>query len=507
MTNWDQAEYQRIKNVEIQKNSLKIEFMNNDIVIVPLESVLPIKSINDLMLETMTFNDFEIRIPSKDKIYEIPWDKIRVITDKEFSKHIALMAEEQAKLVGGKIKTLRENKGLRGNELAERAGITPQTISRIEQGHTDVSFSTLRKILAAMGCSLTDIANQEISIEMENPKKALNILVRRLSNAGIDSNLLLEKIIPKKLQVALKANESNVPSLLLDEIASYISAIYGWSSNELWNNPILTVRPEPSVMAFFKKLTNTNEKQVQAYSHYAYYLAKVVLRAHPKKIKQEYPERIEDFKENYFKKYSQIDLSSLLDFVWGMGICVLPLNDPGVFHGASWNIDGKHIIILKQKTQSHARWIFDLLHEVYHVFAHLDKENTSVLELEELNPFSNNDSIEELEANSFANQVIFGSRAEELAEQCVLEAKWDIKNLSKAVIKVAKKEKIREDFLSNYIAYRLTFQGESWWSSAIKMQITEPNPFIITKDMLQKNIQIQKVSPLDYSLYSSAMSN
>src|SRR5207245_1776388 len=145
----------------------------------------------------------------------------------------------------------------------------------------------------------------------------------------------------------------------------------------------------------------------------------------------DYPENIDEFKSEYFKQNQTIDLATLLDFVWNLGICILPLSDSGVFHGASWNIEGRHVVVLKQNTQSHARWIFDLLHELYHVFVHLNKANTSVVEVEELNPFSNNETIEELEANSFANQVIFGNRAEELAEQCVNVAKWDIKNLSK----------------------------------------------------------------------------
>ena len=236
-------------------------------------------------------------------------------------------------------------------------------------------------------------------------------------------------------------------------------------------------------------------------------MAKVVLKAFPTKSKDNYPESIEEFKDKYFKKNQKIDLTTLLDFVWDLGVCVLPLNDSGVFHGASWNIDGRHVIVLKQCTQSHARWIFDLLHELYHVFMHLDKDNTSVVEVEELNPFSNNESIEELEANSFANQVIFGSRAEELAEQCVSIAKWDIRNLSKAVIQVAKKEKIREDFLSNYMAFRLSFQGENWWSSAIKMQVTEPNPFTITTEFLKNKIQINKLSPIDFNLLNTAITN
>ncbi len=198
---------------------------------------------------------------------------------------------------------------------------------------------------------------------------------------------------------------------------------------------------------------------------------------------------------------------SLLSFVWDLGICVLPLNDSGVFHGASWNIEGRHVVVLKQNTKAHARWIFDLLHELYHVFVHLDKENTSVIEVEELNPFSNNESIEELEANSFSNQVVFGDRAEELSELCVKSAEWDIKKLSGAVVRVSKKEKIREDFLSNYLAFRLSNQGENWWSSAAKMQLLDPDPFMLASDFLKKKIQMQKLNPIDYNLLNTAISN
>jgi Zn-dependent peptidase ImmA (M78 family) len=308
------------------------------------------------------------------------------------------------------------------------------------------------------------------------------------------------------LQDALNLHKANEPSLLLDEATSYVSTVYGWTQDEIWNSPNLVVKPEPAAMGFFKKPTNANENQIKAYSHYAYYLAKVVLRAFPPSSKDNYPESIEEFKEKYFKKNQELDLITLLDFVWDLGVCVLPLNDSGVFHGASWNIDGRHVVVLKQTTQSHARWIFDLLHELYHVFAHLDEDNTSVIEVEEMNPFSNNESIEELEANSFANQVIFGGRAEELAEKCVENAKWEIKNLSNAVDKISKKEGVRKDFLANYLGFRLSFQGENWWGSATKLQITEPDPFTITTDFLKKKIQIQKLSPMDFNLLNSAIS-
>ncbi|MBL7722752.1 MAG: ImmA/IrrE family metallo-endopeptidase [Chitinophagaceae bacterium] len=506
MIRWNNTSYQKIKDARLNNQNIVVSFENGDVIEVPKGALSPFGA-SDIEWSKIHFSPFEIIIPASPNALEIPWDKLRVITDKEFAKYLADKSEEQSKLIGVKVKRLREKKNISSKELAERAGVAAQTISRIEQGHTDVSFATLRKILAAMGYSLRDLANQETELELENTTKSFNVLLRRVSYAGVDSNLLTRKIIPSKLQVALNAQKNNEPALLVDEAASYISTIYGWTPNEIWGGQNLVIKPDPAEIAFFKKPTNASENQVKAYSHYAFYLAKIVLKSFQQKTKADYPDSIKDFKKEYFKKHDKIDLTSLLDFVWDLGICVLPLNDSGVFHGASWNIEGRHVVVLKQNTQSHARWIFDLLHELYHVFAHLDEANTSVVEVEEMNPFTNNESIEELEANSFANQVIFGSRAEELAEQCVANAKYDIKNLARAVVQVSKKEKVREDFLSNYLAFRLSYQGENWWSSAIKMQVTNPNPFNITSDFLKRKIQIQKLSPMDYNLLTTAIAN
>lgn len=506
MIRWNDPLYQRIEDAKFTDNNVVVSFENGDVIKLSKETLIPF-DIKDVQWQEISFSPYEIFIPASPHSLEIPWDKLRVITDKEFAKHLAEKSEEQSKLIGLKVKRLREKKGMKSNELAERAGITPQTISRIEQGHTDVSFITLRKILASMGYSLKDLANQESELEMQNSSKSFNLLVKRLKSAGIDSNLLIRKIIPSKLQIALNSHNVKQPSLLLDEAATYVSNIYGWSLDEIWSARDLVVRTHPAAIAYFKKPSNANQNQIKAYSHYAYYLAKVVLKVFAIKNRNPYPESLEDFKSQYIKKHKKIDFETLLGFVWELGICVLPLNDSGVFHGASWNIEGRHVIILKQTTQSHARWIFDLLHELYHVFAHLDKENTSVVEIEDLNPFSNSESIEELEANSFANQFIFGNRAESLAEECVEVAQWDIKKLSKAVLRVAAKEKIREDFLSNYLAFRLSNQGENWWSSATKMQVSEPNPFLVASALLKSKIQMEKLSPIDYNLLDTALKN
>lgn len=505
MQRWNSTSYQKIKSAKFLNGKVIVNFENGDVIDISKENLVPF-DVNNIEWEKMSFNEFEISVPASPTNIEIPWDKLRVITDKEFAKHLVERAEEQSKLIGTKIKRLREKKGIRSNKLAERAGITPQTISRIEQGHTDVSFANLRKILAAMGYTLKDLANQEIELQREKSSKSFSVLKKRLSYAGIDTNLLIKKIIPSKIQQAIYEHANETPSLLLDEAASYVSNIFGWTVDEIWNSDSLVISNKPAAIAYFKKPSNANENQIKAYSHYAYYLSKVVLKGFTQKEKTAYPEDVEDFKRQYLAKYKKLEFETLLKFVWELGIAVLPLNDTGVFHGASWNVEGRHIIVLKQNSQFHARWIFDLLHELYHVFAHLENENTSVIEVEELNPFSNNDCIEELEANSFANQVIFGDKAIELAEKCVELAKWKIENLKDAVVQVSKEEKVRIDLLSNYLAFRLSNQGENWWGSATKFQVTDPSPFTISANFLKQKIQINKLSPLDKNLLNTALS-
>jgi transcriptional regulator with XRE-family HTH domain len=504
MTRWNDSSYQRIREAKFENNKIVINFENGDTIELSKEGLTPFH-FQEINWSELQYTPFEIIIPAKPEALEISWDKLRVITDKEFAKHLAQKSEEQSKLIGVKVRRLRDKKGISSKDLAERAGVTPQTISRIEQGRSDVSFATLRKILAAMGYSLKDLANQEL--ELESSFQNLEGLKRRLSYAGIDSNLLINKIIPSRLIQALQGHKNDPPKLLIDEAASYVSRIYGWAVNDIWSENKLIISNKPAAMAFFKKPSNANENQIKAYSHYAYYLAKIVLKGSAQNEKKEYPESLEDFKENYFTKYSELKLETLLEFVWELGIAVLPLNDSGVFHGASWNIEGRHIIVLKQVSIFHARWIFDLLHELYHVFAHLENENTSVIEVEELTPFSNNDSIEELEANSFANHFIFGDRAIDLAEKCIEVANWKIENLKSAVVRISEEEKVGVDLLSNYLAYRLSSQGENWWGTATKLQISEPNPFGIASDFLVKKIQMQKLSPMDFNLLNTAISN
>src|SRR5436305_438147 len=92
----------------------------------------------------LTSDPYEILVPAADREVEVPWSTIRVLTDRDYSAHLATAADEEARRIGERIQELRRIRRLSSKELAQRAGISPQSLSRIEHGRHDVVFTTLQ---------------------------------------------------------------------------------------------------------------------------------------------------------------------------------------------------------------------------------------------------------------------------------------------------------------------------------------------------------------------------
>ena len=158
---WNRREYQRIASVERRGDQLVVLFEDGSCVSIAAQRVLPTGT-RGVNWDNLTFNPYEIVVPAASGQVEVPWSTIRVLTDRDYSAHLAAAAEEQARQIGLRIRSLREGRKLTGKELAERAGISPQSLYRIEHGRHDVVLTTLQRILAAMGCSLRDLAPEEV---------------------------------------------------------------------------------------------------------------------------------------------------------------------------------------------------------------------------------------------------------------------------------------------------------------------------------------------------------
>jgi hypothetical protein len=186
---------------------------------------------------------------------------------------------------------------------------------------------------------------------------------------------------------------------------------------------------------------------------------------------------------------------------------VLPLKDSGHFHAATWRIKGRNIIVVKQKTMSEARWIVDLLHELWHASQSPELPEHSVIEL--LNPAdSTSDAlIEEQIATDFAADVVFRGKADELAEECAQTSSQRLEWLKSAVQQVAAKRNVRVDLLANYLAYRLSLEGEDWWGTATRLQTTTADPWEQVRDFMVQKANLGILSGSDRELLTQALRN
>ena len=64
---------------------------------------------------------------------------------------MAIKNEEQRQRIGQLIATLRKEKGMTQQDLADVTGLLRNHISRIEQGRYSVGFDTLQAIAEALG--------------------------------------------------------------------------------------------------------------------------------------------------------------------------------------------------------------------------------------------------------------------------------------------------------------------------------------------------------------------
>jgi len=328
-------------------------------------------------------------------------------------------------------------------------------------------------------------------------------IVKKLVTSGLDIKLI-EKITPQEVRFNIQKSDWMVKSTF-NQFYQYLHRIFKLEEADLLNSNALKLDNSHFQTAFFKTASNSNINQIKAYSHYAFYLAEIVDKIFVKSPKYEYPGDIDEFTTAFYKAYDRLNFNNLVNFTWDMGIAVIPLDDSGIFHGASWNIDNYHVIVLKQKSKSHARWMFDLLHELYHVFVHLEVKNTSVLETDEMNPFRENNSEEEKEANSFSNQFVFHDKAAAMAQEILDLSGNDIKLFKRSLEAVVEKNNIRADFLANYLAFRLQHQNISWWGTAETFQIKDPSPFTIASDILKDRISIDQLDHVDKNILMTAI--
>jgi hypothetical protein len=199
-----------------------------------------------------------------------------------------------------------------------------------------------------------------------------------------------------------------------------------------------------------------------------------------------------------------MSLAAIVNYLWDLGVVVLPLDDPGAFHGACFREDGRNVIVLKQKTSSSSRWSFDCLHEYWHAAQDPHLDERTVLEADTTTSEAHEED-EELTANRFSGAVMLGGRGQELAERCLNEANYDIRRLKSAVRRVAVQEGESVDSLANYLAFRLSSeQQQNWWGTANSLQ-TIDSPWNVVRDVFFERTDFTRLAEPDKELLAQAL--
>jgi hypothetical protein len=183
-----------------------------------------------------------------------------------------------------------------------------------------------------------------------------------------------------------------------------------------------------------------------------------------------------------------------LQYLYELRIPVVPLRDPGAFHGACFTRDGRSVIVLKQMTDAVALWLQVLLHELDHIRDPSRGELRTWIELGEVGTWS--DAPEEQHANSFAADVLFSGRVTAVLKQCLDQAHGSIERLKQVVPAVAQQAEVPADVLANHLAFQLSRRGINWWGTAAAFQ-QHTAPWRQVADLLLQQLDLTVLDPID----------
>jgi transcriptional regulator with XRE-family HTH domain/Zn-dependent peptidase ImmA (M78 family) len=378
--------------------------------------------------------------------------------------------------------------GLTQKDLADRLGMREQQIQRYEASRYEgVGFARVVDVADAIGLK---IRKRLEVLETASPEAVM----KRLRSIGLGADFIRRRISPD-----LNPDKSGAL-----EIVNRVGSIFGWSPEVLLGSGAIHPLQFGGANARFKMPKGRDARSAAVYTAYAYRLATICARAMASKPRKKIPTDWQQFRNAMLSAYKVVDFKTALALAWDMGAVVLPLNDSGAFHGACWRIGGVNVIVLKQSLRYPARWLFDLLHELRHAGDNPEAEEFEVVEASETSDERRN-SKDEQQASWFAGQVALEGKAEELVKECLVFAESDLRRLKVAVETIAKRQQVSASQLANYMAFRLSLQGENWWGVASNLQDKSYDPLAHARDVFFNRFSFKDLDQSDSDLLSLAL--
>ncbi|MVM35679.1 helix-turn-helix domain-containing protein [Spirosoma sp. HMF4905] len=394
--------------------------------------------------------------------------------------------------------------GLSQKDLADLLEIKEQQIQRYEaNSYAGASFERLKETIKALKLTV----KEHVFVSEEVISRAN--FFKNLADLGFKKDVVLKRLIPKKIAAyldgSMAVNEVDTLPYVL-QAASIVSKIFNINSESLLSKNSLEIDLSSAYSTRFKKPKDADIKKIAPYTIYAQVLALTLLEACKHIEAKTIPTDVKDFRNQVIENYGSISFETALKYTWSLGIPVLPLDDSKNFHGACWRVKGRNVIVLKQKTKSSVRWLFDLIHEVRHASQHIESPTLDIIEGEDDFSKEMARSIDEKDANIFAGQVILNCKANDLSQRVIKEANGKVELLKKVTQQVAHEEDVEVGALANYIAFRLMAeQGFNWWGNATNLQPEDGSHWIVAKQLLFKNVNLNELPETEKELLINAL--
>jgi transcriptional regulator with XRE-family HTH domain len=389
-------------------------------------------------------------------------------------------------------------------DLADRLSIPEQQVQRYEAtDYSSASLARIQNVAEAIGLQLEGLVHPPGD---PSPKQ----LVRRIKDLGLDAPWALNRLFPAEVAAAIQGTYGRGKSSLTAEFlraASIVERVFQVPMASLFETAPLSLNPAVIGQTQFKRPGRRTKESTAggAYTFYAHYIALLLLQATKHLPKRSRPTSPLEWRIAIIESHGSFNFENALRFVWSCGIPVLPLRDPGVFHGACWRTNDGDVLVLKQRTKSEDKWLFDLLHEIGHLVPDRSSKPQSVVEAATPEPTDP----DEVFAMEFAGEVILAGRAGELAELAVKEANGLVERLKSVVPRIAQRADVSTGALANYLAFRIAKDSEgkiSWWGTANALQREDQEPWRVARDVLLEHVDFTALSNEDRDLLTRALS-
>jgi transcriptional regulator with XRE-family HTH domain len=309
--------------------------------------------------------------------------------------------------------------GISQKELAERLGLKEQQMQRYEAtDYASASLTRVTEVVRALGLKVRE------GLILPAAQLSYARFLKRLQAVGLDRDFIVHRLLPQRLAAYLEATndpeETGAETLVL-QAAAVVGRVFGWTPAAIFASTPLQVSTAAVGVPRFKVPKRADAQRLSAYTVYAHYLALLVLEATADLPRRPIPTQAPEIRQAILSTYGTLTFEHVLRYVWSCGVPVLPLQDSGAFHGACWRTDQRNVIVLKQRTRSGARWLIDLIHELWHAGQDPIQDQFAVIEGDETTK-GRWESPEEQAATRFAGDVVLAGRAEALTDLCVQAA-------------------------------------------------------------------------------------